>query len=303
MIGDIQKVLTVFGSISAAITANPVAPAWPASSTAPAALKAIPVRSALLLVGLIAGLPTQSNSFDASSGPVGPLQTSFALAISPALAVLENGLQGAMLAIVGTYGEELKMGGRFYDNSKTNWVTQVSQDDLEIFNAALSGTDAIKGMLGYLTLAGQRVTANPIAKSRFEGQYVQTGKINVPTVAMAAVADVITPAGNLQWLIDKAGKNNKNLVALWNKTPDTYTEFNGQSPVSRSPATPTNGTGHCNYSMDQWMLIANVANSASKNGKLPSDKAINSMLAKINKWDESLVLDRDFSVPALKYHG
>ena len=67
MIGDIQKVLTVFGSISAAITANPVAPAWPASSTAPAALKAIPVRSALLLVGLIAGLPTQSNSFDSSS--------------------------------------------------------------------------------------------------------------------------------------------------------------------------------------------------------------------------------------------
>ena len=302
MIGDIQKVLTVFGSISAAITANPVAPAWPASSTAPAALKAIPVRSALLLVGLIAGIPTQSNSFDSSSGPAGPLETSFGLAISPALAVLENGVQGAMLAIVGTYGEEMKMGGRFYDNSKTNWATQVSQDDLDSYNAALSGTSAITAMLGYLTVAGQRVTADATAKARFESQYVQTGKINVPTVAMTGMADPITPAGNTQWLVDKAGKNNKNLVVLWNKTPETYTEFNGQSPVSKSPAAATNGTGHCNFTADQWLLAAKIANSAAKSGKLPSDKSINSMVAKANKWDSTLVLDRDLAATPLKYN-
>jgi pimeloyl-ACP methyl ester carboxylesterase len=145
MLGDIAKVLTVFNSISEAMTVDPLAPKWPATSTAPAALKAIPVRSALLLVGLMAGIPTQSNSFDASSGPAGPLETSFGLAISPALAVIENGVQGALLAIVGTYGEELKMGGRFYDNSKTNWATQISQDDLDAYNAGLSGTSLNSG--------------------------------------------------------------------------------------------------------------------------------------------------------------
>ena len=301
MIGDIQKVLTVFGSISAAITANPVAPAWPASSTAPAALKAIPVRSALLLVGLIAGIPTQSNSFDSSSGPAGPLETSFGLAISPALAVLENGVQGAMLAIVGTYGEEMKMGGRFYDNTATNWAAQVSQDDLDSYNAALSGTSAITAMLGYLTVAGQRAAANPIAKARFESQYVQTGQINVPTVAMTGLADPITPAGNTQWLIDR-GTNAKHLVVLWNRTPETYTEFNGQSPVSKSPAAATNGTGHCNFTQDQWLLAAKIANTAAKTGKLPTLKTINSLVAKVNTYDTTLFVDPDFAATPLKYN-
>ena len=301
MIGDIQKVLTVFGSISAAITANPVAPAWPASSTAPAALKAIPVRSALLLVGLIAGIPTQSNSFDSSSGPAGPLETSFGLAISPALAVLENGVQGAMLAIVGTYGEEMKMGGRFYDNTATNWAAQVSQDDLDSYNAALSGTSAITAMLGYLTVAGQRAAANPIAKARFESQYVQTGQINVPTVAMTGLADPISPAGNTQWLIDR-GTNAKHLVVLWNRTPETYTEFNGQSPVSKSPAAATNGTGHCNFTQDQWLLAAKIANTAAKTGKLPTLKTINSLVAKVNTYDTTLFVDPDFAATPLKYN-
>ena len=301
MIGDIQKVLTVFGSIQAAMAANPLAPAWPSTSTAPASLQAIPVRSSLLLIGLIAGIPTQSNSFDSSSGPAGPLETSFGLAISPALAVLENGVQGAMLAIVGTYGEEMKMGGRFYDNTATNWAAQVSQDDLDAYNAGLSGTSAITGMLGYLTVAGQRVAADPIAKARFASQYVQTGQINVPTVAMTALADPVTPAGNTQWLIDR-GTNPKNLVVLWNRTPETYTEFNGLSPVSKSPAAATNGTNHCNFTLDQWMLAAKIANSAAKTGKLPTSKTINGLVAKVNTYNTTLFVDPDFAATPLKYN-
>jgi hypothetical protein len=117
MVTDIGKVLTVFGTLSALIKANPTAPAWPASSTVPDSLKAIPSRSAVLLLGLISGISTQSSTFDSSSGPAGPLETSFGLAISPALAVLENGAEAAILAVVGNYDMELQAGGVVFDNS------------------------------------------------------------------------------------------------------------------------------------------------------------------------------------------
>lgn len=70
--GDIVKVLTVAGTLQAAISANPSAPAWPATSTVPASLKAIPSRSALVLVGVMSGVPTQSAHFDNSTGPGDP---------------------------------------------------------------------------------------------------------------------------------------------------------------------------------------------------------------------------------------
>ena len=33
-----------------------------------------------------------------------------------------------------------------------------------------------------------------------------TGKINVPTIALGAVADPATPLGNVQWLADRAAE-------------------------------------------------------------------------------------------------
>ncbi len=47
------------------------------------------------LLGLMSGIPTQSNTYDASSGPAGASETTFGLVLSPALAVLENGAEAA----------------------------------------------------------------------------------------------------------------------------------------------------------------------------------------------------------------
>ncbi|MGA1689922.1 MAG: hypothetical protein ACO385_06130, partial [Candidatus Nanopelagicaceae bacterium] len=69
---DIGRVLTVIGSLQAAFAANPITPAWPATSKAPDAIKAIPSRSALVLIAAMAGVPTQSASFDGATGPGAP---------------------------------------------------------------------------------------------------------------------------------------------------------------------------------------------------------------------------------------
>ena len=305
MVGDIGKVLTVFGTISATIKANPLTPAWPATSTAPATLTGpIPVRSAVLLLGLISGISTQSTTFDSSSGPAGPLETSFGLVISPALAVLENGAQAAILAVVANYDMELRAGGVVFDNSKTNYAARLG-DDGDVYAAGLSGKTATAGMLGYLSAlnpAAPRVTADASAVASMKALGEISGKITVPTITLTATADHITPPGATQYLINQynsaisSGDSKKGLlVNIWNKPADEYTKFDAAgSPIT--PAKTTNGTEHCNFTESQFMMVAKMLNDAAKSGKAPSAKTVAAAIKK----DKNLFVDPNYTAPLLK---
>ena len=305
MLTDLGTVLTTLGALSAAISANPTAPAWPATTKVPAALQAIPMRSAVLLLGLISGISTQSNTYDASSGPVGPLETSFGLAISPALAVLENGAQAAILAVIANYDMEIRYGGVVFDNSKTDYAKRLG-DDADIFAAALTGKSSAAGMLAYLSPlnpAAPRVTSNPVAVAKMNSQYQIQGNIEVPTIQIAATADHITPPGAAQYLIDQyeasvangVSKSGK-LLTIWNKPADEYTEFSSAgAPIT--PTVITNGTNHCNYTTSQILAVATLAASAAKTGKLPSSSAVNAAIKK----EPNLFVDPNFTPPLLKF--
>jgi pimeloyl-ACP methyl ester carboxylesterase len=304
MVTDIGKVLTVFGTLSAAIKANPLAPTWPATSTAPATLKGIPVRSAVLLLGLISGISTQSTTFDSSSGPAGPLETSFGLVISPALAVLENGAQAAILAVVANYDMELRAGGVVFDNSKTNYAARLG-DDGDVYAAGLSGKTATAGMLGYLSAlnpAAPRVTADASAVARMKALGEISGKITVPTITLTATADHITPPGATQYLINQynsaisSGDSKKGLlVNIWNKPADEYTKFDAAgSPIT--PAKITNGTEHCNFTESQFMMIAKMLTDSAKSGKAPTAKTVAAAIKK----DKNLFVDPNYTAPLLK---
>ena len=304
MVTDIGKVLTVFGTLAAAIKANPTTPAWPATSTAPATLKGIPVRSAILLLGLISGVSTQSSTYDSSSGPKGPLETSFGLVISPALAVLENGAEAAILAVVANYDMELRAGGVVFDNSKTNYAARLG-DDGDVYAAGLSGKTAIAGMLGYLSAlnpAAPRVTADASAVAAMKAQGEISGKITVPTITLTATADHITPPGATQYLINQynsaiaSGDSKKGLlVNIWNKPADEYTKFDAAgSPIT--PAKPTNGTQHCNFTDSQWMMIAKMLTDSAKSGKAPTAKTVAAAIKK----DKNLFVDPNYTAPLLK---
>ena len=305
MLGDLGKVLGVLGSLQAAIAANPTAPAWPATSTVPATLKGIPVRSAILLLGLISGVSTQSKTYDASSGPKGPLETTFALAISPALAVLENGAQAAVLAVIANYDLELRGGGIVFDNSTTNYSTRLG-DDSDIYAAALSGKTATAGMLGYLSAlnpAAPRVKADAGAVARIKAIGEVQGTLTVPTITLTATADHITPPGATQHLINQynaaiASGNNKKglLVNIWNKPSDEYTQFD---PAGRpiTPAVDPSGTGHCNFTTNQYLMIAKLLTDSAKSGKAPSAKTVAAAIKK----DKNLFVDPNYTAPLLKY--
>jgi hypothetical protein len=277
--GDITKVLTAFGAIQAAIAANPISPTWPTTSKVPDSLKAIPVRSAVLLIGLLAGVPVQSNTYDASSGPAGPLETSFGLAISPALGVFENAFTALALALIGNYDAEVRCGGVIFDNTSTDYAARLG-DNGDVYAAALSGKTATAGMLAYLNKlnpAAPRVKGTPAAVNCIKNEQANyTGAITVPTITISQTADQVTPGGFIQKFKDLyasnvaagAAKPGK-LLNIWNKPPDTYTKFDASGkPIT--PALPTTGTSHFMYSNTDLLIIAKMLATAGKTGKLPS---------------------------------
>ena len=316
---DLIKVFTVMGKLQATMSTG----AWPdtASATGKAlAAAGVPSRSALLLVGLMAGIPTQSAHFDSISGPEGALKLTFPLAVSPALAILENGTNAAALAVLATQDVENQAGGAIFDNTKTDYAARIDGERV-IFNAALSGNTVIDALLGALSPANPgapRAVANPAAVAKMNSLHVNTGKINVPTILMVGVADPITPAGASQRLVDlyaeqyaaekaaarKAYQTTRdyknpanNLLMLWNTTPESYTKFNAAgSPITTTPAAP--GTNHCNFTTAQWLLVARSLVTAANTGKLPSGGALYTAVRKAG----NISIDKGISVPLLKYY-
>lgn len=319
--GDLVKVFTVLGKLQAGVASG----AWPDSAgPAGTALAAIPSRSALLLVGLMSGLPAQSMHFDATSGP-GPKNsasyTSFALAASPALAVLENIANAAVLGVLATYDVEQQAGGAVIDNSKTDYAARIESEAVSN-NAALSGNTAIGGMLSFLNPANPaapRWTADPAAVIKMRALASHTGKINVPTIALANVADPAVPAGNVQWLADRYAEQyahakgvamatfsktgtytavRKSFLAVWSVPPTTYTKFtNTGAPDTSGPA--ANGTGHCGYTDKQLMAIVDLATNAAATGKLMSGGPLYTVIRKAG----GLSIDPEFRAPLLKFYN
>ena len=292
--GDLGKVFTVFGKLQTNLASG----AWP--DTTPAAIHAsgvdqIPSRSALLLLGLMAGLPTQSAHFDSTTGPGSPnssAYTSFAAAASPALAILENGVTAAALAVLITYDVELQSGGAIFDNTKADYAARVASEST-IFNAGLSGATATAGLLGYLAQA-PRAVADPTALAKMRSLAQWTGKINVPTVSMTGVADPVTPAGDLTYMAQQyaqqwesahkatlgKGRPPYDLIALFGTTPAHYTTFSATgAPITNVAA--ANGTNHCNFNVNQYIAVANMLAYASASGKNLSGGALNTAVRKM----------------------
>ncbi|CAB5108632.1 MAG: hypothetical protein F2954_02030 [Actinobacteria bacterium] len=318
---DLIKVFTVMGKLQASLATG----AWPDTSSATGkslAAAGVPSRSALLLLGLMSGLPTQSAHFDSIRGPAGAGMLTFALAVSPALAILENGTNAAALAVLATQDVELQAGGAIFDNTKTDYSARIENERV-VFNAALSGntvTDALLGALSAANPGAPRAVGNAAAIAKMNALHSNTGKINVPTILMTGVADPITPAGASQRVVEAyaeqfaneklaafaAYKTTRSYVApvnkllmLWNMTPDKgYTTFTAAgSPITTTPA--ATGTNHCNFTSAQLVLVAKSLVSAGLSGKLPSGGGIVTAGRKAG----NLVIDPLFQPSLLKYYN
>jgi len=317
--GDLVKFFTVIGKLQAGVSTG----AWPDTSSATGkalAAAGIPSRSALLLIGLMAGLPTQSAHFDSVSGPDGALKVTFPLAVSPALAILENGANAGALAILALQDVENQSGGAIFDNTKTDYAARITNERV-IFNAALSGNTAIDALLGALSPANPgapRAVGNPAAIAKMNSLQANTGKINVPTITMVGVADPITPAGSsmriaqayAQQYADEKAKAyadyakshvynppQKKLISIWGLTPASYTTFTSAgAPITSTAAAP--GTNHCNFTAAQYLVVAQELVFAGQNGMFLGGGTLNNLVRKA----KNLSVDPFFNAPLLKFY-
>jgi pimeloyl-ACP methyl ester carboxylesterase len=311
---NIGKVLTLLVKLQGGLVSG----AWPdTSSPAGKALQAagIPSRSALLTVGLMAGIPTRSKHVDGTSGPTGQEEL-YPLAIAPAVAILENmgtvGVAGSLLIADG----ELLAGGKVYDNTKTDYAARVAAD-ADLFGFALSGNSAVAGILGALA-ATPRETADAAAVAKIPSLIGLSGKISKPTIIFQAESDEYTPASVVQWYIDtyseqfaaekmaamtEAKKSRSyvaptnNLVTLWAKTAPKYSKFTAAGTPDLSAAVGA-GTGHCLFSANQWLAAANLMATTLKDGKFPLGGKIATTARKVG-----LSYDNKFRVPTFKALG
>jgi hypothetical protein len=314
--GDLGKVLTVAQSLQAAFAANPITPAWPATSKVPDAIKAIPSRSALVMVALMSGVPMQSANFDATSAPAGlPAANalSFALAINPAFAALQNVSYAAALGVLTTYDFELQSGGAIFDNTATDYSARIADEQFS-WASALSGNSGTAGLLSVLA-ASPRAKADPAAVEKLKTIGTHSGKVEIPTILFTGTADPVTTAGNQQSVIDKyatymadkwaaarkAGERKRpvnNLLAIWNLPPEKYTKYTAAGAPDTSVPAAT-GTNHCNFTTSQYLAIADLLAYASANGKNLSGGPLLTKLRKAG----NMTYDRGYSAPKLKYYG
>jgi hypothetical protein len=307
MLTDVSKASAVLTKLQAGMSSG----AWPdTASPAGKALQAagIPSRSALLLTGLLAGMPTRSAHFDGATGPGNPNDPTnsnydlFVLAVSPALAILENIASVVGLAFIGRYDAELRAGGNVADNTATDWDALLGEGR-DTYGIALGGDSGIDAMLGVLK-ATPKITGNPAAIAKLNSLAKATGKVTKPTILMSTTVDGLVDPGNTQWLsnkyqaqyaqavakakaaakakqakLRKAKKNNKLVVkpvlpaklqmVLWTEPPQQYTKFLATGAPDTSFPAPA-GAGHCNFSSSQLISYAQLLAFAAEKGKLPT---------------------------------
>jgi hypothetical protein len=315
VLGDFAKVAALLTQWSKDFGALPLA--YPAALVG----SGIPQRSALLLAGLIAGIPTKSASFDGiSTSALVPEQS-----INATLAVLQNSQELLGTAYFGGQGVSEVVGAGFYDNTKTDFASLLSDADLGRFNLGLSGDDGINAMLAMLA-AAPRITGDPTAMAKIAALDKSKFDTKKPVVLLSNEADRLVLPGNTPLYVSKAKAVYDARLAAWNKkfsaatnasdisdllkskpvwntvamyalTPETYTKFTDAGlPDSKAPISPS-GVGHESFTKDQLMTWVRVLASSAKTGKVPSPGVMQSLLVKV----PYLNTDPDYQPNELKY--
>ena len=261
----------------------------------PAALKGspIPQRSALLLTGLLTGVPTKSSHMDGiSTSAVIPEQS-----INATVAVLEN--LGEAIATGTLAGQSISeiTGPGFYDNTKTDWASLLDEGDAGRYNLGLSGDDAITAMLGVLA-AAPRVTGNADAIAKFKTLDKSSFTSKHPTITLSNEADRLVFAGNsaryvdrkrevyekelAAWEVFKKGpKPRWNTLALYAMTPETYTKFTAAGLPDLKAAPAVSGVGHQTFSTKQMKSWVDMLAVAAKSGKVPTNSYVEYIATKV----------------------
>ena len=289
----------------------------------PASIKpyGIPQRSALLLIGLLIGIPTKSAHMDGiSTGGLVPEHS-----INATVAVLEN--MGDAIATGVLAGQSISeiTGPGMYDNTKTNFSALLDEGDAGRYNLGLSGDDGINLMLGTIALA-PRVTGDAAAVAKLKALDSSKFTSTVPTILLSNEADRLVFPGNSSRYVDRkravydaalekweaelaaatttaaksavrAKKPKWNTLAIWAITPELYTKFTSAGAPDLTAPVAVSGTGHQTFTKRQTMAWVNMLAVAARTGKVPTSAYIEHIAKSVPYLSD----DVDYRPADLKY--
>jgi len=316
VLGDFAKVGALLTQWSKDYGSLPVA--YPAAL----ATAGIPQRSALLLAGLIAGIPTKSMHMDGISTNATLIPEG---SINSTIAVLENAQDFLGTAYFGGQGVGEVVGAGFYDNTKTDFSALLSDEDQGRFNLGLSGDDAIGAMLATLA-AAPRITGNADAMAKAAALDKSKFDTDKPVVLLSNEADRLVLPGNTPLYVNKMKAVYDTKLAAWNKkyaaaattneasallkskpvwntvamyalTPEIYTTFTASGAPDLTAPVAISGVGHESFTKAQLMIWVRVLASSARTGKVPSQAVLTSYLSSV----PYLNTDPDYLPSELKY--
>jgi len=316
VLGDFAKVGALLTQWSVDYGSLPIA--YPATLAA----AGIPQRSALLLAGLMAGIPTKSGHMDGISTSATLIPEG---SINSTVAILENAQDFLGTAYFGGQGVAEVVGAGFYDNTKTNFSALLADEDLGRFTVGLSGDDAVNAMLATLA-AYPRVEGVPAAVAKLAALDKSKFDTTKPVVLLSNEADRLVLSGNSVHYVNKARtvyeaklaawekrlaaakdepeiafllKNKPvwNTVAMYALTPDTYTKFTETGAPDLTAPVAISGVGHESFTKEQLMTWVRVLAISAKTGKVPSQTVMTSYASKV----PNLNTDPDYQPSELKY--
>lgn len=280
----------------------------------PAAVKpyGLPQRSALLLIGLLTGLPTKSAHMDG-------ILTSAAVpeqSINSTVAILENLQEALGTATFAGQAIAEQVGAGFYDNTKTDFSSLLTDEDAARFNLGLSGDEGIQLMLGALK-AAPRITGNPTSMAKFANFYQPTYASTTPMVLLSNEADRLVLPGNAvqyndravaayqarldkwnaQTGVKKGAKPQPNTLSIYAITPETYTKYNAAGLPDLASPPAVSGVGHQSFTVKQSMTWVALMEISAYAGRVPSAAVAQKYLART----PYLSIDLDYRPGELKY--
>ncbi|WP_125918792.1 hypothetical protein [Candidatus Planktophila versatilis] len=277
----------------------------------PAALKGspIPQRSALLLTGLLSGVPTKSAHMDGiSTSTLVPEHS-----INATVAILENMGEAVATGVLAGQSMSEITGPGFYDNTKTNWAALLDEADSGRYNLGLSGDEGIAAMLGVLSMA-PRVTGDAAAIAKFKALDKSSFTSTKPTILISNEADRLVFAGNSSRYVDRKREVYEKALSAWEKTrtgkkpiwntlalyamtPETYTKFLATGAPDLKAAPAVSGVGHQSFTTKQMKAWVDMLAVAAKSGKVPTSKYVQYIAEKV----PYLNGDIDYRPADLKY--
>jgi pimeloyl-ACP methyl ester carboxylesterase len=207
---------------------------------------------AILLIAALTDAPTQTKTYDG--------------------ATIESQVRARAEAILtalgyGTYGRyeiEQRVGGNASGNDGTDYSARVNDAERSLIETVSSGaTDKLLAKLD----AGERVMADPAARTAFDTMGNPTGDLQDPTITLHTTADPLVLVQNETVFKDRvyAAKGRiGDLMQIYTTPPASYPEDTG-APY---------GAGHCNFTTSQRVGLIDLLDGWVRDGRVPGGAAV-----------------------------